>query len=228
VLDAVIVTTESIAEKFARFNSIVIHNYPDLDMLSNPSSIEKERKKKVLVYVGGISRLRGAVEMVRALEHLDHIDSLCLNMIGRFEPPELERELQTLPGYRRICLLGWLKPEEVYKELRFADVGLVCLHPEPYYIVACPTKLFEYMAAGLPLVASNFPLWKDIVEGNNCGICVDPLDPKAIAQAIEYLITHPEEAKKMGENGKKAVLEKYNWEKESKKLLKVYEELVRK
>ena len=81
------------------------------------------------------------------------------------------------------------------------------------------------MAAGLPIIASNFSLWKEIIEGNHCGICVNPLDPKEIARAIEYLIEHPEEAKKMGENGRKAVLEKYNWENESKKLLDVYKGL---
>jgi len=91
--------------------------------------------------------------------------------------------------------------------------------------MALPNKIFEYMAAALPIVASNFPLWKEIIEGNHCGICVNPLDPKEIARVIEYLIEHPEEAKKMGENGRKAVLEKYNWENESKKLLDVYKGL---
>ena len=81
--------------------------------------------------------------------------------------------------------------------------------------------------ASLPVVASNFPLWKEIVEGNRCGITVDPLDPKAIAQAIEYLFTHSEEARQMGENGRRAVEEQYNWDREGAKLLKLYEELLR-
>jgi len=81
------------------------------------------------------------------------------------------------------------------------------------------------MGVGLPVIVSDFPELKKIVEGNRCGICVNPLEPKEIAKAVEYLIEHPEEAKEMGENGRKAVLEKYNWENESKKLLKVYETL---
>ena len=85
----------------------------------------------------------------------------------------------------------------------------------------------EAMTSGKPVVASNFPLWREIVEGNSCSICVDPLNPKEIAQAIEYLITHPEEARRMGENGRRAVEEKYNWEKEGEKLLKLCEELVK-
>ena len=191
------------------------------------SSAPKEKNEKVLVYVGGISKLRGAVEMVQALEYLEHVEDIRLDLIGRFEPSSLERELQALPGYRRVRYLGWLQPKDIYKHLQTADIGLVCLHPDPRYVVGWPVKLFEYMAAGLPVIASNFPLWREIVEGNRCGICVDPLNPKEIAGAIEYLITHPEETRRMGENGRRAVEEKYNWENEGKKLLKLYEELLK-
>ena len=226
-VDAVVVATEGIAEKFARFKPVVVHNYPHLEMLPNLSTRRREGGEKVLVYVGGISKLRGAIEMVRALEYLNPAWDIRLDLVGKLEPPELEGELQALPGYRRVRFLGWMQPENVYAHLAKADIGLVCLHPVPRFMVAWPVKLFEYMAAGLPVVASNFPLWKEIVEGNRCGITVDPLDPKAIAQAIEYLLTHPEEARQMGENGRRVVEEKYNWDREGAKLLKLYEELLR-
>ena len=80
------------------------------------------------------------------------------------------------------------------------------------------------MAAGLPVIASNFPLWKEIVEKNKCGICVNPLNPREIAAAINWVLQNPADAAEMGRNGRKAVLEKYNWEAESKKLIKFYEE----
>jgi len=226
-MDAVVVATEGIAEKFSQLKPIVVHNYPDLTMLPKPLTRCGEGKEKVLVYVGGISKLRGAIEMVRALEYLNSVWNVRLDLIGKFEPPELEQELQSLPGCRRVRFLGWMQPEDVYAHLAKADIGLVCLHPVPRFMVAWPVKLFEYMAAGLPVVASNFPLWKEIVEGNRCGITVNPLDPKEIAQAIEYLLTHPEEARQMGENGRRAVEEKYNWDREGQKLLKLYEELLR-
>ena len=88
-----------------------------------------------------------------------------------------------------------------------------------------PTKTLEYMIAKLPVITSNFPLYEKLIIENNCGICVDPLNPKKIAEAIKHLIEHPNETKKMGENGRKAVLEKYNWENESKKLLEIYKNL---
>jgi len=224
-LDAVVVATEGIAEKFQRLNPVVVHNYPDLGMLPTSSSVPYERKEKVLVYVGGISKIRGAVEMVRALEYLNPSLDVRLELLGRFEPSRLEKELQALPGYRRVHFLEWLPWKEAWQRAQRAIAGLVLFHPAPNHTKSLPNKLFEYMAAGLPVVASNFPLWRELVEGNRCGICVDPLDPKEIAQAIEYLLTHPEEARKMGENGRRAVEEKYNWEEEAKKLLNLYAEL---
>ncbi|MFA5195832.1 MAG: glycosyltransferase, partial [Bacteroidales bacterium] len=83
-----------------------------------------------------------------------------------------------------------------------------------------------YMSAGIPVVASNFPLWKEIIEGNRCGICVDPMNPKAIADAINYLLINLDKAEEMGKNGQKAVINKYNWESEKKKLLGLYEKLI--
>ena len=224
--DAVVVATEGIAEKFAKHDPVVIHNYPDLGMLPDLGQGSPERDKKIVVYVGGISRLRGAFEMVKALEYLSHIENLRLELIGRFEPPSLEAELRSLFGYQRVRFLGWLPPEKVYEQLSKAYAGLVCLHPEPRYVVGLPVKLFEYMAAGLPVIASNFPLWKGIVEGNKCGLTVNPLDQEDIAHAIEYLLAHLEEAQRMGENGRQAVMEKYNWDSEAKKLLALYAGLI--
>jgi glycosyltransferase involved in cell wall biosynthesis len=129
--DAVVVATEGIAEMFSKHNLIVIHNYPDLEMLPptlRSSTTENERE---LIYVGGISRLRGAVEMVDTLACLSHIDNLRLDLVGRFEPASLEVELQKMQGYQRVHFHGWLQPEEVYKHLARATIGLVCLRPEP-------------------------------------------------------------------------------------------------
>jgi glycosyltransferase involved in cell wall biosynthesis len=91
---------------------------------------------------------------------------------------------------------------------------------------AQPNKMFEYMSAGVPVISSNFPLWREIIEGNDCGVCVDPLDPSAIAQAIDHLVAHPEEARRKGENGRRAVLEMYNWSIEEGKLLSFYDQIL--
>jgi glycosyltransferase involved in cell wall biosynthesis len=104
--------------------------------------------------------------------------------------------------------------------------GIVTFLPEPNHVTAQPNKMFEYMSAGLPVIASNFPLWREIIETNECGICVDPLDPKAIADAIDWLVENPTPARTMGENGSKAVMERYNWSVEEEKLLALYDKLI--
>ena len=107
-----------------------------------------------------------------------------------------------------------------------AFAGLVTLQPTASYRDALPVKMFEYMAAGIPVIASDFPLWRDIVEGSGCGLCVDPRDPAAIAAAIDYLAAHPREAREMGASGWRAVFERYNWESESDKLIAFYADIL--
>ena len=106
-------------------------------------------------------------------------------------------------------------------------MGLITLAPIPNYLESYPTKLFEYMAAGIPVVASDFPLFRNIVEGADCGLLVDPKSPKQIAEAIDWLIDHPEDAERMGANGKRAARDTYNWHGEARKLTTLYEKLWR-
>jgi len=150
-----------------------------------------------------------------------------LILCGSFSPSSYEKEIRNLKGFEKVEYISWVKQEVAYSLMCAADVGIVNFLPVPNYINAMPNKLFEYMLAGLPVIASNFPLWKEIIENNKCGICVDPLSPKEIADAIIYLMEHVDEAKKMGENGRKAVIEKYNWENEGEKLLNLYMEILK-
>ncbi len=86
-------------------------------------------------------------------------------------------------------------------------------------------KIFEYMEAGIPVICSNYKLWSEIIEENNCGICVEPHNIEEIAKAINYILNNPEEAREMGENGRKAVIEKYNWNTQEKVLIDLYKRL---
>ena len=86
--------------------------------------------------------------------------------------------------------------------------------------------MFEYMSASLPIIASDFPLWREIVIQNDCGILVDPLNPVSIASAIDYLIDNQSEAIRMGENGRNAIETKYSWSNEAQKLFRFYDSLI--
>lgn len=221
-LDHVITSTDYIAEQFKGTTRVTaIKNYPiSYEFKLTPRHIFAQ---VTLIYVGGLCEDRGISETVKALAYLNAVKDVRLRLYGKFEPESYQEVVRRFKEFDRVDYMGWVKPEILWSNMCKATIGLLCLHPVPTFIESLPIKLFEYMAAGLPVIASNFPLWKEIVEGNNCGLTVDPLDPAEIAKAIEYLIEHPDEAKKMGENGRKAVLEKYNWETESRKLITLYE-----
>jgi glycosyltransferase involved in cell wall biosynthesis len=125
-------------------------------------------------------------------------------------------------GWDRVVEHGQLSRSAVAELLQGVQAGLVLFHPEPNHVEAQPNKLFEYMSAGIPVIASDFPLWRDLIERECCGLAVDPLDEAAIASAIEYVLTHPDEAEAMGRRGRLAVERTYNWQPQAHKLLDLY------
>lgn len=221
--DYIITATPHIQKRFSKLNnsSIDINNYPLLDEL-NTELVNWADKKQEICYVGSITQIRGLVEVVDAMERLDGIR---LNLAGSFSPQSFKDNLENRKGWHMVNFLGQIDRNEVKRVLRASQVGLVTFLPFGNHTHSQPNKLFEYMAQGIPLVASNFDLWREIIENVDCGICIDPKDPEDIASAIKALFSNQQKAKQMGENGRKAVLSTYNWETEEKKLIKVYEEL---
>jgi glycosyltransferase involved in cell wall biosynthesis len=145
-----------------------------------------------------------------------------LLLAGEFSEVNTQIETQALPGWIHVEPLGVLGRPEVRAVFARAAAGLVTLHPTPAYKDALPVKMFEYMSAGLPVIASDFPLWRSIINDAGCGLLVDPLDPAAIAAAIDWVIEHPDGARAMGDRGRRAVLERYNWAREAEKLVALY------
>lgn len=105
-------------------------------------------------------------------------------------------------------------------------VGVAILRPSPNFVDSYPTKLFEYMALGLPVVVSDFPLWRSVVDAAACGLAVDPTNPAAVATALRWMLEHPEDARRMGERGRQTVIQKHNWASEFKKLRALYEQVL--
>ncbi|MBR4330237.1 MAG: glycosyltransferase [Candidatus Riflebacteria bacterium] len=222
-LNCVVTATPFIRDIFSKYNSnsIDINNFPMLGELENS---EKTDKKNQICYVGGIKPIRGIFEIIEAMKYVKNDIKLCI--AGNYLDEITSEELLKREGSEKIELNGFLNRIEVKKLLGESIAGIVTFLPLSNHINAQPNKMFEYMSASLPVIASDFPLWKEIIERNKCGICVNPQDPKKIAESIDYLFEHQKEAAEMGKNGRNAVYEKYNWANEEKKLLKLYDSLL--
>jgi glycosyltransferase involved in cell wall biosynthesis len=222
--DAIVAATPFIRDKFLKINprTLDINNYPILGELTAPSDSKNARSN--ICYVGGITAVRGAQEIVRAMEHVR--SDVRLEIAGSFSEASLSEEVSQYPGWKKVDELGFVDRQGVREVLSRSLMGLVTFLPAPNHVDAQPNKMFEYMSASVPVIASDFSLWREIIEGNECGLCVDPLDPQAIASAIDTLAQNPDRARRMGQNGQCAVHERYNWDIEEQKLLQLYEELL--
>ncbi len=226
--DYVITATDHIRGRLKGTNASSIRNYPFGDDLTfEVCKREKSQDSYILIYAGSLSEEYGVKEMVQALECIDADRNVVLRLLGKFDNEKFKRQLYDMPGFTKVEYLGWHNKDEVMKNMSEADIGLVYDHPLPRFKVGISTKLLEYMSVGLPVITPNYPFWKEIVEGNDCGLTVSPLDARKLARAIEYLLAHLEEAHRMGENGRRAVQGRYNWETEGGKLLDIYSRLLR-
>ncbi len=225
---ALITATPAIGRRFQHTNSriSIINNFPILDELAYSNNTAWDQRSPTVTYVGTIALERGLAEMVEALAYLPAHVQVRLKLAGEISPPQHRHMVSQLPGWQQVDELGFVDRTEVSRILSCVSAGLVILHPIPGFLESHPTKLFEYMSAGIPVIASDFPLWRQIIETAGCGLLVDPLNPKAIAEAIEYLLSHPAEAEAMGRRGREAVEKKYNWTVEKAKLLQLYEDLL--
>lgn len=219
-LDGVVAATPSIRDKFLHIHPLTVdvNNFPipwEFDAAAR--WIDKAPE---VCYVGGLAASRGIRELVGACPLLR--TPTRLSLAGTFSESKLETELTASDGWQHVVRHGHLDRHGVRRIMARAIAGLVTLHPTSNYLEALPVKMFEYMAAGIPVIASRFPLWQSIIETERCGICVDPLDPQAIANAVDFLATHPDVARDMGANGRRAILAYYNWPAQAVRLIDFY------
>ncbi len=218
--DAVVAAVPYLGEIFkaSARRTVVVGNFPFLDELAQGSDALPWQQRQKVAYVGSVSRIRGIFELVEALPRLN----LKLQLAGKFMHPREYEEIQRVDGWSLVENHGWVGRGQIREILATSFAGLCTLYPTSSHLIAEPIKMFEYMAAGIPVVSSNIPYYQQIVQQADCGICVDPQDPVAIAAAIQYLRDHPAEAERMGSNGRKAVLSRYNWDQEGEKLVALY------
>lgn len=221
-LTGIIGATTVIEERFKKFNknTISICNYPSLTEFDKPT--KWDNKKNEICYIGGIFDVRGAEEMIKIMPKLN----AKLNLAGQYSPDNYKDYLQKINGWEKVNDYGFVDRETIKDILNRSVLGLLLLHPLQSYIDSLPIKLFEYMAAGIPIIASDFQMWKKIIEEGNCGICVNPFDLETITKEINKLLNDLQYAEQLGQNGRKLIEKKYNWENEQQKLINYYKSII--
>ncbi|GGA64669.1 glycosyltransferase family protein [Ornithinibacillus halotolerans] len=206
-----------------------ILNYPTI----NENIIQHRRDHSTpvneFIYTGNVTHVRGALIHAK-LPLID--ETVSVQFVGKCSSAIANEMYEVAKDKKDNLLIEGLdqfvqkeRIEEQYVSKNWL-AGIALFPPTEHYMKKELTKFFEYMSAGLPILCSDFPVWKAFMEKYQCGIAVNPYDNDEIKEAIDYLKTHPEEARKMGENGKKAVLEHLNWNVEERKLINWYNELL--
>lgn len=224
---AIVPATPSIAQSFSHPLTIVVRNYPRIGELTTPQiATPFSSRSSTAIYMGSITQLRGIEQMVRAMAEPEMPSEARLLLAGEFEDEALRLRVEELRGWAKVEPLGQLSRQALAKAMAEARIGLLLLLPAPNHDHAMPTKFFEYMEAGLPVIASKFLVaYRGIVDEHDCGILVDPRDPAEIAAAMRRLFAAPTEAQTMGQRGRAALMGRYEWNIEANNLLRLYREI---
>lgn len=226
LLDGIISVTPHVVERFNRLNekSIMITNYPIIDFKENEKNISLH-KEDYICFAGSISSQWMHENIITAIEDMPNIRYM---LVGDGTEDYLNH-LKTLKGWKNVNYVGKVPHEEVKKLYEKSKIGLA-LNFSTQAIKAGGTlgntKLFEIMQNKLPVICTNYNLWKNVVEKFDCGICINPNNVEEIKEAIQFLLLNMESAYKMGQNGYKVVKELYNWSVEEKKLYEFYDLLL--
>lgn len=221
-MSAIVAADPAKQKRFARYNphTWTVHNYPLMEELLMLDTSKRDPKR--VCYVGAITRIRGIIPVLDSIQPLN----VKLILAGAFDPPSLEDECRRHPSWNKVEYLGFIDRVGVAEVLSRASVGMVIWLPNENYLDSLPIKMFEYMSASMPVVASNFPNLKAIIEHYGCGLCVDPYKTKDIAKAISTILSDRDLAETMGQRGHDAIVSTLNWSSQADILCELYEEVL--
>jgi glycosyltransferase involved in cell wall biosynthesis len=222
---------DDIADHYKNMNikKLVVGNFPSIEKF-NSILQNRYEKKNQFVFVGSMDVDRSITQIIEAFAIFSEQNTgFALVLAGPFYSEDYEYRVNNLiQSYNlksRVKLLGTLEYESAMQIIAESKIGFSLHQPTYNYLRGMPLKLFEYIGLAIPVIASNFPNFKTIVEKNNCGICVDPNKVDDIVDAMIYMTAHETERSRMGENGKQIVQNKYNWENISTKITLAIKEL---
>jgi len=222
-LSWIIVTTEQHYQALKTINKKVsiIYNYPILSEWVSADDKQHKEISRSFCYIGNINEERGIKQLIKAIAEID----CTLHLAGYYDPISFRDELIKLPGWNKVNEYGYVNREQAAMIVSKSLFGVVLFLPYPIHYTSLSTKVFEYMAGGIACLVPDFPIWKEIVETNDCGLSINPTDVSMISQTIDYMLNNPELVLEMGHRGKELVRTKYNWDTQIPELLDVYNTL---
>jgi glycosyltransferase involved in cell wall biosynthesis len=217
--NGIVTATPIIAKNFTNRNTYIIRNFPLLREQDLVTATKRE--KEIVIYIGTLSEARGIKELINCAEYLGGIAELWL--LGGWIDDAFKQSCERLPGFLNTRYLGLVNHEEVVKVLSEASIGVCTLYPLDTFKDSYPTKVFEYMQNGLPVLMSDFEMWQ-VLFGKFCEY-VDPMNPKLMAEKIKGMLENPERLEEMSVNGIIVINEQFNWDSEAKSLEELYSKI---
>ncbi|MFW5807044.1 MAG: glycosyltransferase family 4 protein, partial [Spirochaetota bacterium] len=214
-------------ERFPK--ATLLSNYPRLSLVTSEPRVDPN--SRALLYTGNVTRDRGAVNLAKLVRELPDVR---MTIAGKCSPA-VAQEIRLVAGNgaNRIRLIGegrHVPFEEIaalYREETWL-AGIVLMSDSPHYREKELTKFFEFMAAGIPVIATDVPAWRGLIVDQGVGLCVDPGDVRSVWDAISFLVEHPQQAREMGQRGQQLVRERYAWEHQAAKLITLYHGIMQK
>jgi glycosyltransferase involved in cell wall biosynthesis len=229
----IICADDEIRKLYLKYNRkvITLFNYPLTEQWELNGNLPHvmHRTNHTLIYVGGISEVRGIWIMLATVCELANrflnVKLLLLGDVSCKLSEEVDQYIKSRNLQDYVKYIGNVPHTEVTMYLRAASVGLLLSQPIKKFCKNIPTKQYEYAVSELPYVGTDLPPIKEFIDDAKCGLLVPPDNIEEAVNAVSYILSHPDEARKMGQNGKKAVCEKYNWGLMEQKLLRIYSHL---
>jgi len=217
--------TTDIAANFPESKTILLQNLPVLKLIDEIEVSQIEHKKKIIIYSGGLTKIRGLKELYQAMNFVDNSAELWI--LGKWSSLEFENECnEVLLDKNRVVYKGIVSQEDVFAITKLASIGVVPFLPVPNHIAAMPNKPFEYISCKVPIVMSDFPKWKSMF--GSCALFVNSENPVDIAEKINVLLSNETSSKQLGENGREMVENRFCWESEKKNLNELYTKILKK
>ena len=227
-LDKVIVVDDNMGQNYPAQKTEIIANYPLLSEIQNEEAIPYQDRENNIIYTGSISKPRGIIETLLALEKLPKKLEFQFILAGDFAYPAMHEEVRQMKGWDFVDFRGRVSKTEVFKIMQNAKIGMSLFHPVPQYMEhVIGTKILEFMAFGIPTICPDYPKWRKFYEPLECVKFVNPLDVDEIAETICWLFENPEKAKELGKHGQEATRSKYNWNNEALKLVNLYKRILK-